>query len=485
MPIEIEPQVFDLLVYLIENRDRVVTRDDLLASVWGGRIVSESTLASRINAARKAVGDTGEAQQLIRTLPRKGLRFVGEMSESVPAIRADPQHHPAIAVLPFENLSADVDQDYFADGMVAEIITGLSRIKWLFVISRNSTFSYKGRAADVRQVGRELNVRYVLEGTVRRSGDRIRVSGQLVDVEKGAHVWADRYERTLSDIFALQDDITMQVVGAIEPTLRKAEVQRAMRRRPDNLDAYDLYLRALPLASAAMPRDAEKAIALLTQALALEPDYASVHGFLAWCHEQRYLRDGLDAGIREAARHHAHEALRTGADDAMATAMGAFVVGALERDYTTAIEGLDRALELSPSSALAFGFSSIVRAWRGDNETAIAHGTRGIQLSPLDPLIYLPCVGLAYAYFFSGDFSAAADAATRAANANPAFSVPRYLHAASLYRLDRKEEALTAGKALLQLQPNFTVSGLVAGGITTVDRIEPLARALLELGLPR
>src|SRR5262245_60590745 len=291
-PIAVEPQVFDLLVYLVRNRDRVVTKEDLLEAVWGGRIVSEATLTSRINAARKAIGDTGETQQFIRTSPRRGLRFVGAVEEDVsqPVERQHlqaPQDRPSIAVLPFRSLTGDQDQEYFADGMVEEIITGLSRIKWLFVISRNSTFIYKGRPADVRAVGRELGVRYVLEGSVRRSGNRVRMTAQLSDAVTAAGVWADRYDGELGDVFALQDQLTMSVIGAVEPNLRKAEVDRARRKRPDSLDAYNLFLRALPYAAAAMPEDADQALRLLEQAIQLEPDYAVVHGFIAWCHEQR------------------------------------------------------------------------------------------------------------------------------------------------------------------------------------------------------
>ena len=269
-------------------------------------------------------------------------------------------------MLPFANLSDDREQDYFADGIVAEIITGLSRIKWLFVISRNSTFIYKGRPVDVKTVGRDLGVRYVLEGSVRRSGDHVRVIGQLIETETATHVWADRYDGTLGDIFALQDAMTMSVIGAVEPTLRRAEVERARRKRPDSLDAYDLFLRALPFAATAMPEDADKALPLLEAAIRLEPDYAAAHGFIAWCHEQRYLRGGLHAETRELARRHAHAAIEAGGDDAMALAMGGFVVGVVERDYRRALEALDRSLALSPSSALAFGFSSIIRAWMGD-----------------------------------------------------------------------------------------------------------------------
>ena len=218
--------------------------------------------------------------------------------------------------------------------------------------------------------------------------------------------------------------VTMNVIGAVEPTLRKAEIERARRKRPDNLDAYDLFLKALPLVSTAMPADADKALLLLHEAIVLEPDYAIVHGFIAWCHEQRYLRGGLHSGTREAARRHAHLAIRAGADDAMALAMGGFVVGVVERDYETALEALDRSLALSPSSALAFGFSAIVRAWMGDDATAIEHAKIGIRLSPFDPLIFLPYVGLAYANFFAGHFLEAASAAKHATAANPRFSVP-------------------------------------------------------------
>jgi TolB-like protein len=487
-PVALEPQVFDLLVHLIRNREHVVTKDDLLDSVWGGRIVSESTLTSRINAARTAIGDTGEAQRLIRTLPRKGFRFIGDITDSQPADPRPPptpRDRPSIAVLPFDNLSGDREQEYFADGMVEEIITGLSRIKWLFVISRNSTFIYKGKPIDVRTIGRELGVRYVLEGSVRRSGNQVRVTGQLIETETATHVWADRYDGTLGDIFRLQDDMTMSVIGAVEPNLRKAEVERARRKRPDNLDAYDLFLRALPFAATAMPQNADMALRLLEEAIRLEPDYAIAHGFIAWCHEQRYLRGGLHAQTREAAIYHAHAAIETGGDDAMALAMGGFVVGVLERDYQTALEALDRSLALSPSSALAFGFSSIIRAWTGDDVTSVEHAQTGIRLSPYDPLIYLPYVGLAYSHFFVGNFVEAVSAASRASAANPRFSVPCYLHTAALVHLGRLDEATSMGRALLGLQPGFTISGLVSGDITTPERMGMLAGALHEAGLPK
>ena len=391
----------------------------------------------------------------------------------------------SIAVLPFDNLSGDAEQEYFADGIVEEIIVGLSRIKWLFVISRNSTFIYKGRKIDVKAVGRTLGVRYVLQGSVRRFGNQVRVTGQLIETETGANVWANRYDGTLGDIFALQDALTMSVTGAVEPSLRQAEVERVRRKRPDSLDAYDLWLRALPLATTAMPEDAENAIRFLDDAIRREPNYAAAHGLLAWCHEQRYLRGGLHTEARRDALLHARAAIEAGSDDAMALAMGGFVVGILERgEYETGLEAIDRSMALSPSSALAFGFSSIIRAWMGEESTAIEHAKLAVRLSPCDPLIYLPYVGLAIAQFYAGNFVEAASAASRASAANPRFSVPRYLRAAALVRLGRLDEARALAAVLLELQPGFTIGRLASGTITTPERMTMLADALRQAGLP-
>ena len=255
--IELEPQVFDLLVYLLQNRERVVSKDDLLASVWGGRIVSDATLDSRIAAIRRALGDTGAAQTLIRTFARKGVRFVGEVREEgepaalAPELAGEPGQaalalpdKPSIAVLPFANLSGDPEQEYFVDGMVEEIITALSRIRWLFVIARNSSLTYKGQAVDVKRVGRELGVRYVLEGSVRRGGNRVRIAAQLIEAETATHLWADHFDGSLEDVFDLQDKVATSVAGVIEPALRAAETARSASRRTSDLSAYDLYLRA-------------------------------------------------------------------------------------------------------------------------------------------------------------------------------------------------------------------------------------------------
>jgi adenylate cyclase len=243
---------------------------------------------------------------------------------------------PSIAVLPFQNMSGDPEQDYFADGMVEEIITGLSRIKWLFVIARNSSFVYKGKTVDVKQVGRELGVRYVLEGSVRKAGGRVRITGQLVEAETSTHLWADKFDGKLDDVFDLQDRITASVVGVVEPSLRQAEIERARRKRPENLGAYDLYLRASPYFQSIMPGDANIGISLLEEALKLDPNYAAAHAYLAWGMEMRVLRGGFNEADAAAAVRHARMALAHGTDDASALSIAALVILHLGHDFAEA-----------------------------------------------------------------------------------------------------------------------------------------------------
>jgi len=281
--VAIAPQVFDLLEYLIKNRNRVVSKDDLIAAIWDGRIVSETSLSTRINVVRCAIDDTGEDQRLIRTLPRKGVRFVGivheeqELETPAAAGTTEPPRpalslpdRPSIAVLPFTNMSDDPQQDYFADGMVEEIITALSRLRWLFVIARNSSFTYRGRAVDVKQVGRELGVRYVLEGSVRKSANRVRITGQLIDASTGAHIWADRFDGAIEDIFDLQDQVTATVVGAIAPKMEQAEIERARRKPTAKREAYDYYLQGIAQVSQATKHANDDALRLFHKAVELD-----------------------------------------------------------------------------------------------------------------------------------------------------------------------------------------------------------------------
>jgi len=236
--VPLEPQVFDLLAYVLKHRERVVSKDDLLASIWKGRNVSESALTTRINAARRAIGDSGDQQHLIKTLLRKGIRFVGTVREEAQSATAPTlpvlalPDRPSIAVLPFTNMTGDVEQEYFSDGITEDIITELSRFGELFVIARNSSFQYKSKAVDVRQVGRELGVRYVLEGSIRRSADHIRISAQLIDAMTGSHRWAERYDRKLEDIFTLQAELACTIVALLAAHVNKAESERALAKPP-------------------------------------------------------------------------------------------------------------------------------------------------------------------------------------------------------------------------------------------------------------
>jgi adenylate cyclase len=392
---------------------------------------------------------------------------------------------PSIAVLPFANMSGDPEQEYFADGMVEEIITALSRIRWLFVIARNSSFTYKGQAIDVKQVGRDLGVRYVLEGSVRKGGNRLRITAQLIDATNGVHLWADRFDGLLEDVFELQDKVAISVAGIIEPTLRQSEIDRARRKRPDSLDAYDLYLRALPDAFASMPEDADKALALLGKAIELEPDFAAAHAIIAFCHEQRYLRGGLQEATRNAALRHARQAIAAGGDDAVALATAGFVIAVCGRDFETALTAFDRSFALSSSSALALAYSSIVRAWKGDDAIAVEQANRALRLSPFDPWLYMPYIGLAYAHFAAGRFEETVAAASLAIQSNPRFTVPQILHTAALGCLDREEDAETAVQRLIELVPGITVAtAILSARYVDPKNIAALENALRRAGLP-
>ena len=464
----------------------VAARIESLADV-GGVFVSNSVYDQVRDRLPLVFEDMGEfrAKNIARPLRVYRVRGTGiAPARSAPQLLRLPDK-PSIAVLPFVNLSGDPDQEYFADGMVEEIITALSRVRWLFVIARNSSFTYKGRAVDVKQVGRELGVRYVLEGSVRRGGHQVRITGQLIDAGSGAHLWADRFDGSLDDIFALQDSVAISVAGVIEPTLRQTEIERARRKRPDSLDAYDLYLRALPHAFAAMPEDADKALTLLGSAVELEPDFAAAHAIIAWCQEQRYLRGGLAEETRSAALSHARQAIATGSDDPAALATAGFVIAVAGHDYDTALAAFDRSFALSSSLALALGFSSIVRAWTGADAIAVEQANRAIRLSPFDPLIYLPYVGLAYAHFAAGRFREMAAAASVATQANPRFSMPQVLHAAALASLDRRDDARIVVQRLLELQPGITVNtAVVSARYVDSKYVVALQDALRRAGLP-
>ena len=380
-------------------------------------------------------------------------------------------------------MSGDLEQDYFCDGVVEDIITGLSRIKWLFVIARNSSFIYKGRVVDVKQVGRELGVRYVLEGSVRRAGNRVRITCQLIEAHTGAHLWAERYDRPLDDIFALQDEVTLAVIGAIEPSLRAAEIDRIKRRRPDNLDANDLLLRAIS-ADMSMPEGVAKAIPFLEQSLELQPGYARAHGHLAMCHHTLYLRGGLREENRRAAIQHAHAAIANGQDDSTALTLAGFVIGMDEHDRAAASQAFETALALSPSSAFTYLIGSVVFGWGGQADRAIEWSERALRLSPFDAWNWFPCHALALGHFSLGHYQDAAAAARKAIQLNPGFSMSHMLLAASLVKAGRLEEAKSAAARVLELQPSYKFGKHFAGVDCAPALAASLSDALRTAGLP-
>ena len=496
-PVALGQRAVTLLQVLVEGGGAPISKDKLMERAWSGLAVEESNLAVQIGALRRTLGEEPGGESWIETLPRRGYRYTGPtvakadhsegaapdaQPESAPALPLPD--NPSLAVLPFTNMSGDPEQEYFADGIVEDIITGLSRVKWLFVVARNSSFIYKGQSVNVSRVGRELGVRYVLEGSVRKAGRQVRITGQLVEAETGVHIWAERYDRPLDDIFAVQDEITLNVVGAIQPSLREAEIERVKRKRPENLDAYDLALRAIPLVFVAMPDEAAKAMPFLERALTIEGDYATAHGLLAWCNEIFFLRRGYNKENRDAAIRHARAAVAYGRDDATALALGGFFISIIEHDRATALEAFEQALAISPSSALALFFGSNALAYAGEAERAIDWAERALRISPFDRLNYTAYQALALGHFLRGRYDKAAHAARRAIHSNPSLSVSHGLLAAMLAKLGRIEEAKAIAPQVLALDPSFSAARFCTAIGIPIVLAGPLTDAWISAGLP-
>ncbi len=431
--VAVAPLVFDLLLHFVRHRERVISKDDLLDAVWDGRIVSESTLASHINAVRKAIGDSGTEQRLLRTMARKGFRFVGDVAEIAPVPApallapgsgaANPAlpDRPSIAVLPFLNLSGDPQQDYFVDGVVEDIILALSRSRWLFVIARNSSFTYKGRAVDVRQVGRELGVRYVLEGSVRRAANRVRITGQLIVTTSGMHLWGERFESVVDDIFELQDQITASVAGAIAPQVEFAEIERAKRKPTESLDAYDYYLRGLTKFHLSTREGLDEALPKFYKAIALDPDFAAAYGMAAGCFYWRKMNRWLDDRAvdgAEAARL-CERAVALGRNDAVALTRGGHAWPHFGGDLHTCVAHVDRALVLNPNLSTTWYLGGYQRVSLGEHDEAIAYFTRAMRLSPRDPETFQMHTGIAMSHLYSLRFDAALASLQQAAQELP------------------------------------------------------------------
>lgn len=495
------PKVFDLLVYLAGHGERVVSRDDLIDTVWAGRIVSESTLASHINAVRKAVGDDGRQQRVIRTVARRGFRFVAQVrqtealaaggpadtdagqSDDAPALPAKP----SIAVLPFVNLSGDTEQDYLADGVVEDIIAALSQYRWLFVVARNSSFTFKGRAVDIKQAGRELGVRYLLEGSWRTANTRVRITCQLIDATTGAHHWAGRFEGVLGDIFALQDQITEAVVGAIAPQLERAEIERARHKPTDSLDAYDYYLRGMARLHQGTREAIDVALPLFHQAMASDPEFASAWAMAAWCHCWRKINGWMSDRPREVAEgvRLARRAVELGKADAVALTRCGHALGHLAGDVAGGIALVDRALVLNPNLAAAWFLGGFLRLWQGETEEALASFTHAMRLSPLDPELYRMQAGTAAAHLFLGRFDTAAAWAEKAQRELPSLLLVAATQAASHALAGRIDEAQRAVETVRRLDPGLRLSNLADWlPLGRPENVATLREGLCRAGLP-
>jgi TolB-like protein/DNA-binding winged helix-turn-helix (wHTH) protein/Flp pilus assembly protein TadD len=482
--VHLEPQVFDLLVHLVQNRDRIVSKDELIDVIWHGRIVSEAALSSRISAARRALGDSGNDQSLIRTMYKRGFRFVGNLDEHAiaPAAIADGQapapplpvdgaprlvpnaeplplpDKPSIAVLPFQNMSTDPDQEYFADGLTEDIITGLSRQRWFFVIARNSTFTYKGQSVDVRDVAAQLGVRYVLEGSVRRAANRVRVTGQLIDAANGNHLWAEKYDRELADIFELQDDITTRVIGSVGPQILVAEAARVRRKPPQSIDAWDLVMQAVPHMWRMNVQDHARAQELLQRAIARDANYAHAHALLGWVYitmfnldTRRPIGEFTDRALAAGTR-----AIALDDEDPW----GHLVVGlghARRRRPELATRHLSKSVELNPSFALGHAGLGYALAVGGQPERGLQSLEQAHRYSPRDPFlaIYAPIVR--YMALFALQRYEETIAVCRATAAlHPNHAGAWRLMTVSLGLLGRIEEAREALAHTLTMQPDLS-----------------------------
>jgi TolB-like protein len=503
--IELRPKSFEVLVYLVENAGRVVTKDELIKAVWPNVVVNDESLTHCISEVRNAIGDGGRS--VIKTVSRRGYQFAAPVSREAAltqpaanalsplAVFADtgqkPESllpdRPSIAVLPFQNMSGDAEQEYFADGIVEEIITALSRFSNLLVIARNSTFTYKGRAVDVKQVGRELGVRYVLEGSLRKAAHRVRISGQLIDAASGAHLWGDRFDGALEDILDLQDQLTVSVVGAIAPKVEQAETERAKRKPTESLVAYDYFLRGMEL----VYRDTQEAVTegqrLFARAIELDPGFAAACAMAAYCYILRAAGRWMTDRVKETAEaaRLARKAVELGKDDAVSLSRAGLTLAYVVNDFDAATFLIDRALVLNRNLASAWASSGWLRVCAGEPEVAIKHFAHFKRLSPLDPLMPMAHSGSAFAHMFCGRYSEAVSLAEQALRQSPNLHSALRSAAATNALAGNVERAQEIIARLRQIDPALRLSNLKdLPPFRRPEDISTYSQAMRQAGLP-
>jgi TolB-like protein/class 3 adenylate cyclase len=461
----------------------------------GGVCLSEDAYRQVRDRIKEEFVDLGEQtlKNIARPMRAYQFRAGAGQTKPEPAVADPPSAElalpdkPSIAVLPFQNMSGDAEQDYFADGIVEDIITALSRARWLFVIARNSSFTYKGRAVDVKQVGRELGVRYVLEGSVRKAGNKVRITGQLIDASTGAHLWAERFDGGLEDIFDLQDQVTASVVGAIAPRLEQAEIERARRKPTESLDAYDYFLRGLAASRQWTKEGNNEALPLYYKAIELDPRFASAYGAAARCYTQRKSAGWVTDRAYETAEAErlARRAGELGGDDAVALAGAGMALAYVVADLEGAAALTDRALVLDPNLAVAWWVSGWINVFLGEPEAALECEARAMRLSPQDPQISNMQAATAAAHFFAGRYAEASSWAETAVQGQPNFLPSSYFAAASAALLGNTAAAEKAIARVLKLMPELRISRL--GDVITLRRsqdMELFAEGMRKAGLP-
>jgi TolB-like protein/Tfp pilus assembly protein PilF len=494
LPVQLGSRARDILWVLASANGEVVSKDELMTRVWPGLVVEENNIQVHISALRKALDEGKGSQAYLVTVPGRGYRLVAIETKASSSIREGDTRpgpalpdKPSIAVLPFQSMSDDPEQQYFADGIVEEIITALSRFPGLFVIARNSSFTYKGRSVDIKQIGRELGVRYVLEGSVRSAGHRVRITGQLIDASTGAHLWADRFEGALKDIFEVQDQVTMSVVGAIAPKLEQAEIERAKRKPTESFDAYDYYLRGMENIYLLTHESNDQAMRLFARAIELDPCFAAAYAGSAGCYVLRQSSGWMTEREKEVSMtaQLARKAVQLGNDDAGVLWRAGHALAYVVHEFDAGQVFIDRALALNSNLARAWQASCWLRVWIGDPDTAIQHFAQFKRLSPLDPWMSVALSASAFAHFFAGRHDEACVLAEQALQETP--NLHQALRAAVacnalVGRMDRAREVLSR---LRRVDPALRVSNL--GNITPLRRPEDIAKyaeAMRTAGLP-
>jgi len=464
--VPVEPQVLDLLLFLIRTRDQIASKDDLIANVWNGRSVSDSTLSSRITIARQAIGDSGEEQRFIRTFPRKGVRFVGDVREELPvptALQAhdvppsfDPRDKPSIAVLPFVNLSSDPEQDYFADGLTEDIITALSCWQSFNVIARNSTFQYKNQSPDVREVAAHLGVQYVLEGSVRRSSDRVRISAQLVDGTTGNQVWAGRVDRKISDFFELQDEIAQIIAAKVEPEFARAEQRRAVRKPMNSLDAWELYQRGYASIHELTKEGLLRGQEFFARAIELDPTNSRAYSAMAYSIFVYSFYGFSDTpGIaNDKCLEYAKRALALDEGDAQAHEILA-VLFIHSDQLEAATAEARRAVQINPNFAHAYVPLGNSLSLIGRPTEGIPYLEKSIQLNPDDPRVHVYIAILAEAHLNNRDYQQAVACARKAIERKRDYLHSIVILASALAHQGDTQEAAIALADCVRLRPDF------------------------------